>query len=58
MKNIDVCYHWIRDMLEDKLLQLEKVHANENWSNMITKVIPAKKFEDRCQRASVVVPPN
>ena len=26
-KHIDVCYHWIREVLEDKLLQLEKIHT-------------------------------
>jgi len=45
-------------MLEEKLLQLEKVHTNENWSYMMTKVIPTKKFADCCHGDSVVVPPN
>ena len=29
-KHIDVRYHWIREALEDRLLQLEKVHTDEN----------------------------
>ncbi len=30
-KHIVVRYHWIRDVLEEKLLQLEKVHTNDYW---------------------------
>jgi hypothetical protein len=29
-KHVDVKYHWIRDALEDKLLQIEKKHTDEN----------------------------
>jgi len=29
-KHIDVRYHWIRDALDAKLLELEKVHTNDN----------------------------
>ena len=36
-KHIDVRYHWIRDVLNDKLLQLEKVHTYENTLDMLTK---------------------
>jgi len=55
-KHIDVRYHWIRDVMEDKLLQLEKVHTDENWSDMMTKVIPTQKFENCCKGAGVVFP--
>ncbi|WP_036768046.1 Ty1/Copia family ribonuclease HI, partial [Plesiomonas shigelloides] len=33
-KHIDVRYHWIRDVLEKKQLQLEKIHTDENGSDM------------------------
>ena len=29
-KHIDVRYHWIRDVLNDKLVELDKVHADHN----------------------------
>ena len=44
-KRIDVRYHWIRDVLEMKLLQLEKIHTDENGSNMLMKILPREKFE-------------
>lgn len=39
-KHIYSCYHWIRDMLENKLLKLSKVHTVKNISNMMTKSAP------------------
>ncbi|CAL1361567.1 unnamed protein product [Linum trigynum] len=44
-KHIDVRYHWIRDVLEMKQLQLEKIHTDENGSDMCTKTLPREKFE-------------
>lgn len=32
-KHIYVRYHWIRDTLNNKLLELEKIHMVENGSN-------------------------
>jgi len=29
-KHIDVRYHWIRNILDEKLLQLEKIHTDKN----------------------------
>ena len=55
-KHIDVRYHWIWKVLEDKLLQLEKVYTDENWSDMMTKVLPTKKFENCCKGAGVMFP--
>ena len=44
-KHVDVRYHWIRDVLNDKLLQLEKVHTDENTSDMLTKTLTKDKHE-------------
>mgnify|MGYP003702715135 CR=1 FL=1 len=38
-KHIDVRYHWIRDVLDSKLLQLENVHTDDNISDMLTKTL-------------------
>lgn len=47
-KHIDVRYHWIRDVLEAKLLELEKIHTNDNGADMLTKALPRGKFEACC----------
>ena len=36
-KHIDVKYHFIRDMLEDKLMKLVKVHTYDNPTDLMTK---------------------
>ena len=44
-KHIDVRYHWIRQVLDDGLLQLEKIHTEENPADMLTKTLPRDKQE-------------
>ncbi|MCO5579023.1 hypothetical protein L7F22_032875 [Adiantum nelumboides] len=39
-KHIDVKYHCIWDMLEDKLMELVKVHIDDNSANLMTKGLP------------------
>ena len=53
-KYINVRYHWIRDVLELKELQLEKVHTNENGSDMLTKSLPKEKLEVCRRRVGLV----
>ena len=43
-KHIDVKYHFIRDMLEDKLLELVKVHTDDNPADLMTKGLPPERF--------------
>ena len=43
-KHIDVKYHFIRDMLEDKLMELVKVHTNDNLADLMTKGLPPERF--------------
>ena len=57
-KHIDIHYHWIREVLDEKKLKLEKIHTNFNWYDMMTKTIPTEKVEDCCQGAGIVVHTN
>jgi len=57
-KHIDVRYHWIRDVLENKLLQIEKIHTNENEADMMTKPLPKEKIEFCKQSVGLVATPN
>jgi len=54
-KHIDVRYHWIRDALDAKLLELEKVHTDDNGADMMTKALPRGKFEVCCEIAGLAV---
>ena len=44
-KHIDVRYHWLRDVIDKKLMKLKKIHTNHNPSDVMTKVVPNNKFE-------------
>uniref|UniRef100_A0A803MBH5 Retrovirus-related Pol polyprotein from transposon TNT 1-94 n=1 Tax=Chenopodium quinoa TaxID=63459 RepID=A0A803MBH5_CHEQI len=52
-KHIDVRYHWIRDVLDAKFLELEKIHTDDNGSDMMTKALPRGKFETCCSIAGM-----
>ncbi|GFY94806.1 hypothetical protein Acr_10g0001910 [Actinidia rufa] len=57
-KHIDVRYHWIRETLNEKLLELEKVHTDENGSGMLTKILMREKLETCCSIAKMTYPPH
>lgn len=51
-KHIDVRYHWIRDALDAKLLEIGKIHTDDNGADMMTKplsreVVTMKQVEKR-----------
>ncbi|KAL6323545.1 hypothetical protein AAG906_039125 [Vitis piasezkii] len=43
-KHIDVRYHWMRDALNDNLFEIEKIHIDNNDSDMLTKTLPREKL--------------
>ena len=44
-KHIQRRYHWIRKMVEEKLVAFEKVHTDQNGFDMLTKILPKSKIE-------------
>lgn len=42
-KYIDVIYLWTRDVLDEKLLQLEKIHTDKNVADMLIKRLLREK---------------
>ncbi|KAK3022503.1 hypothetical protein RJ639_046780 [Escallonia herrerae] len=44
-KHIDICYHWIREVVETQLLKLEKIQKDKNPADMMTNVVPRKKLK-------------
>ncbi|KAL4318773.1 hypothetical protein GQ457_18G015240 [Hibiscus cannabinus] len=47
-RHIDVRYHWMRDVFEAKMLELEKIHTDDNDDDMLTKTLSRGKFEALC----------
>ena len=54
-KHIDMRYHWIWDALDAKLLELAKIHTDDNGADMMTKALPRGKFEVCCEIAGLTV---
>ena len=46
-KHIDVGYHFVREILEESEIFLQKVETKENPTNVMTKVVSVVKFK-RC----------
>lgn len=57
-KHIEVRYHWIREVLSSKLLQLEKIHTDLNGADMMTNVLPKEKLQVCSEVAGMTVPPS
>jgi len=43
-KHIQLRYHFIRSVLEDGQLKLEKIHTSQNLADMLTKVVTREKL--------------
>ena len=43
-KHIQLKYHFIRSVLEDGQLKLEKIHTSQNPADMLTKVVTREKL--------------
>ncbi|MCO5587585.1 hypothetical protein L7F22_041534 [Adiantum nelumboides] len=43
-KHISMKYHFIQDVLEDKHMQLVKVHIDDNPADLLTKSLPLEQF--------------
>ena len=55
-KHIDMRYHWMRDALNDNLFEIEKIHTDNNGSDMLTKTLPREKLGVCCSIAGTVSP--
>ena len=56
-KHIQRRYHWIWEVTEEKLLQMEKVHTDQNGSDMLTKILPKTKLLACRLKAGLMEPP-
>ncbi len=44
-KHIEIRHHWIRDAVERKEMQLQKVNTEDNCADMFTKPLPRSKLQ-------------
>ncbi|GAA0142710.1 transmembrane signal receptor [Lithospermum erythrorhizon] len=52
-KHIQVRYHWIRDVIEEKQVFIEIFHTCDNGADMMTKVLPKGKHDTCCAIAGL-----
>ena len=45
LKHIKVRYNWLRLVVEQQSFELEKIHTDENPTNMLTKVVSREKLK-------------
>jgi hypothetical protein len=48
-KHIELKYHFIRQLVEDKALKVEYVRTDENWADCFTKALPVVKLLPLCK---------
>ena len=44
-KHIDICHHFIRDLIKDKIVTLEHVTTEKQLEDIFTKALDANQFE-------------
>ena len=44
-KHIEVRYHWLRLVVQQRSFQLEKIHTDKNPVDMLTKVVSREKLK-------------
>ena len=49
-KHVDMRYHWIREFIDDKIVNVKYVKSEDNISNICTKNLPAKLFEKHSEK--------
>jgi len=54
-KYIDVRFHFVREILEEGDLVLQKIHTKKNPTDMLTKVAPRAKF-NHCKNLLYILP--
>ena len=56
-KHIEICYHVIRDLVEDKIKSLEFIHTDNQKADIFTKPLDGPQFESLRKTISVGIIP-
>jgi len=54
-KHIDIRHHFIRDLVEDKVVTLEHVTTEEQLNDIFTKALDVKQFEKLRSKLGICV---
>ena len=50
IKHVDTRYHWIREFIEDGIVNIKYVKSEDNIWDICTKNLPAKLFEKHSEK--------
>ena len=53
-KHIDVRYHYIRDLVEKKRVEVNYCPTNNNLADLMTKGLPRPRFEELCKKLGII----
>ena len=56
-KHIEIRYHFIRDLVERKIVALEYIPIERQNADIFTKSLDKSKFESLCQVIRVIICP-
>ena len=56
-KHIEILYHFIRDLVEEKIKSLEFIHMNNQKADIFTKPLDGPQFESLRKTISVGIIP-
>ena len=54
-KHIDIRHHFIRDLVEDKVINLEHVNTENQLADIFTKALDTAQFENLRRRLGVCI---
>ena len=52
-KHIEICYHFIRDLVEERVVCLEFIHTDNQKADIFTKPLDGLRFESLCKTIGV-----
>ena len=54
VKHIDIRYHFLRQAVSDKMIEIVKIDGKLNPVDAFTKVIPLESFQRHCVKLQVL----
>ena len=52
-KHIDICWHWVRNLVQDKIIEFQSVCDPEQTADILTKALPHVKHNKHVQSTSM-----
>ena len=57
-KHIVVRYHWIQNVVNSKLLDLENIHTDKNGPYTMTNILSGETLQEYCKVEDMMMPPQ